>query len=711
MPRNVGVSVENAFNKGLVTEVTGVNSPENSVVESVNFVYERTGRAVKRRGFTVEPGAVWEGIAVDDAVYHEYVWKTLFDNSDRDLVVVQVGTTLHFYESTGEDVVSASRKPFVVNLLVYKNAAFPDSVVANTPASFATGRGYLFVAHPNCEPFFVSYDSETDTIETKQIDIRIRDFRGVDDGLDVGTRPRTSLTVAHKYNLYNQGWYVNTLINGVTSSGNPLDAWGAARADWPSNGDVWWYYMGVEQSGLGREFFSTSTIIGNIGLYGNSPAPKGHYIINPFQTNRSQLSRITGVEEETSNGLRPSVIAFYAGRVFYAGVGKSGYASRIYFSQIIQDDSQLGKCYQANDPTSREVFDLLDTDGGVIEIQDVTTVYGMQVVGQILYVFAGNGIWAISGTDATPFKATNYSVSKVTSEATINRTSIVDVSGYPIWWNHEGIYTLRTSDAGLSTDVSSLTVGTIQSFYDEIPQTCKKYAKGSYNQESDLIYWLYSDDEFNPTNYSNILVLDAVSIAFYPLTLPPQPYKIRGVLPVRSSRVLSVQDQVVTNANDIVTTNSGDPVYVLDITGQIQVGLVFKFITTDGTRLTFAEISDGSYFDWGEYDYESYFITGYRIRGEILRKSQTNYLTVVTDSLNNAVGYMQGIWDYANHQDSGRYTNPQSIYRHKDFRDYQLTRLKVRGSGRSLQFKFYGSAGSPLSIVGWMGYESTNTNP
>ena len=710
MPRNVGVSVENSFSRGLVTEVTGVNSPENSVVESLNFIYDRRGRAVKRRGFTLEEDAVWESIAEDDVVYNEYVWKTLFDNSDQDLVVVQVGSTLRFYESTGIDVLSGSLKSFSVDLLTYKSTNFTDTVVATTPASFATGRGYLFVAHPNCSTIYVKYDFLTDTIETNVIELKIRDFKGVEDGLEIDKRP-TSLTNAHKYNLYNQGWYATVLINGVASSGNPITAWDSARSDFPSNSDVWWYYTGVEQAALAREYFSTSNIVASSALYGNSPAPKGHYILNPFETNRSTLSGISGLTEESSDGLRPAVVGFYAGRVFYSGVGKSGYASRLYFSQIIENDDQLGRCYQANDPTSKEIFDLLDSDGGVIEIQDVTKIYALQVVGQVLYVFASNGVWSVTGTDATAFKATNYTVAKVTSESTISQSSIVEVSGFPIWWNYEGIFSLRTSDAGLSTDVSSLSTGTIQSFYEDIPQTCKKYAKGQYNQETDIIYWIYSDDELNPTAYSNILVLDAVSLAFYPLSIPTEPYDIRGVLPVRSSRTSFAQDPIVTNSDDPVIVPINDPVYILINQGTVQTGLVFKFITTDGSDLTFSEISSADYLDWGSYDYENYFITGYRIRGEILRKSQTNYLTIIADTMTNSSGYLQAIWDYGNSVDSGRFGNPQSFYREKDHRDYQVSRLKIRGTGRSLQFKFYGVSGSPLSIIGWMGYETTNATP
>lgn len=44
MTRSTGTSVENNFTRGLITESTGVNSPENSVSESLNVFYDRRGR-------------------------------------------------------------------------------------------------------------------------------------------------------------------------------------------------------------------------------------------------------------------------------------------------------------------------------------------------------------------------------------------------------------------------------------------------------------------------------------------------------------------------------------------------------------------------------------------------------------------------------------------------------------------------------------------
>lgn len=711
MARSVATSIENNFTRGLITEVTGVNSPENSVTETTNVIYDRRGRAMSRQGFAYEEGAVQQAIGAT-GVRNEFLWETVSANNAQDFVVIQIGSTIRFFEVAGDDSLSSGLKAFSVNLLTHKVPSFTDAQVRDTLCSFTSGKGYLFIAHPFCETVFVDYDEDTDTITTTEIDIAIRDFEGVVDNLDIDERPGT-LSTAHKYNLYNQGWYTDARFDVSSASvQNVLQTWDNARTDYPANTDVWWYYTQLNNAGV--ETFIPSIADARQGLFGNTPAAKGHFIINAFQTDRSTLSGIPGVTEVSSGGLRPSVVAFYQGRAFYSGVGKSGFSSTVYFTQIIERDDQLGKCYQSGDPTSKDNFDLLANDGGTIKIQDINTIIEMRVVGDAIFVFATNGVWSISGTDQTPFRATDYTVSKISSFPAISKTSIVDVGGTPLWWNYEGIFTLRKSDIGLTSEVTNLTQTTIQAFYDMIPQASKLTAKGSFNDQTGLVYWLYNvlPDE-GTYKYTNILVFDALSTAFYPFTIPDTSKEVSGIVPVRDVGAVFTEDDVISSLLDNVVTGLGDEVTVNIFVGMAARAKIFKFVTVDGSNVSFSEISDGSYLDWGTEEYDHYFVTGYRIRGDILKKFQNNYLSVVAEDLGLGIGscYAQGVWDYAMDNDSGRYSNPQQVYRYRLLRSYQRSKLKIRGNGFSLQFKFFGEAGKPFSIVGWAGFETGDTVP
>lgn len=712
MARSVATSIENNFNRGLITEVTGVNSPENSVTETTNVIYDRRGRAVTRQGFNYEENAVQQSIG-SNGVRNEFLWETVSTNNAQDFVVIQLGSTIRFFEVSGTDSLSSGLKSFSVNLLTYKVPGFTNEQVRDTLCSFTSGKGYLFIAHPFCETLYVDYNETSDTITTKTIAIQIRDFEGVVDNLQIDQRP-TSLTNAHKYNLFNQGWYADVRYDGnETDPVNALERWDQSRTDLPSNADVWWYYTIADDNA--REIFDPRRSVNSrTGLYGNTPAAKGHYILDAFQTNRSTLSGISGVTEASSGGLRPSVVAFYQGRAFYAGVGAAGFSSTVYFSQIIERDDQLGKCYQTGDPTSKENFDLLPSDGGTVKIQDINGIIEMRVVGDAIFVFATNGVWSISGTETAPFRATDYQVTKISSFPAISKTSIVDVGGNPLWWNYEGIFTLKKSDIGLVSEVTNLTQTTIQSFYDAIPQGSKLTAKGSFNDQSALVYWLYNvlPDE-GTYKYTNILVFDVLTTAFYPFTIPDTTREISGIVSVRDVGAVFTEDFVVTNLGDQVVTSTSDPVVVNVFQGMAAKAKIFKFLTVNGASVSFSELSDDSYLDWGTEPYETYFVTGYRIRGDILKKFQTNYLTVVTEDLGLGEGscYVQGVWDYAMDNDSGRYSNPQQVYRYRLLRNYQRSKLKIRGNGYSLQFKFFGEAGRPFTIAGWAGFETGNMVP
>jgi hypothetical protein len=67
------------------------------------------------------------------------------------------------------------------------------------------GKGFLFVAQENIDPFTIEYKQALDDIETIRIYILMRDFDGVNDNL-ANDEETSTLTKEHLYNLRNQGW-------------------------------------------------------------------------------------------------------------------------------------------------------------------------------------------------------------------------------------------------------------------------------------------------------------------------------------------------------------------------------------------------------------------------------------------------------------------------------------------------------------------------
>lgn len=309
-----------------------------------------------------------------------------------------------------------------------------------------------------------------------------------------------------------------------TGQKNPITWYKSKVGKYPSNVQTWWSMKRPVQAtpdNLQKSYLEVfDPKLRNQITYGNTLAPKGHYIYDAFKVDRSAVSGVEGLESESSDGARPRATAFYAGRVFYAGTRASKWGSRIYFSQILERPTQVGECYQMQDPTSEDVPDLLPSDGGVIVIPDIAEVIKLYAYGDGLFAFATNGVWKISGPDGGGFKANDYSVSKMSTAAALGPYSFVETEQGLLWWNRSGIWVIAPDQTGLSVQVTSLTDSTIKEFFDDIPDESKKYAKGAYNNQSKIVQWIYRStaptDIEEKFGYNRILNLDTRTGAFYP---------------------------------------------------------------------------------------------------------------------------------------------------------------------------------------------------
>lgn len=706
MPRSSATSVEQNFSRGLITEATAMNYPENSVVDGANVIYTKNGKVIRRYGVDYEQnysisayssmgvmsGAGTPANYYDDCVIAEYEWTTVANDGSVSFLVVQIGDRLRFFTiDPDNNEISNNLKAFSVQLTTYQTASFVGDVgqfVAGKECSFSSGFGKLFVTHPYCNPISITYDPATDTISVAVINVQVRDFERVNDSLAIDQRPN-SLSNTHKYNLYNQGWY-GSVWDGSTM-GNPVTKWDAARSDFPSNSDVWWLYKDAS------EVFQT----GYVDRYTlpNSPAPNGHYVFSAWASTRNTAASTTGVTEYTTGGFRPSVTSFYAGRVWYAGVPVNGFSSKVYFSKIVEADTDFGIAYQANDPTSEDNAELLPTDGGVINIPEVATILRLIPIGASLYIFASNGIWKIGGGQGF-FVANDYSVVKVTSSSIASPKSIVIAEGVPFWWDKAGIYSLQADQQGDERAVS-ISENTIQGLLNEIPEDNVSFVKGTYNNLDKNIHWIYkstlSTNNFDRYTYDNVLVLNLSGQSFSLQQISSGLPRITGLLATSNSNV----DPLVSlpNASVVKFLTIGD-------------------IGTAGARgFTVSQYNNPNFLDWsisdpdGGYDYDSYFITGYRIRGELLRKFQSNYVMILMEAEEGGSCFLQGVWDYSDDPFLGRYTISQQVYKPDFNKLYNRRKLRIRGSGFSLQFKFYSERGKPFTLIGWSSFETANNVP
>lgn len=747
------VAQYNSFVAGLITEATELTYPPNSSSDEDNCILFTKGNRRRRLGIEFEDDFVRKVTNVTATNLETYAistheWMAVSGVGTLNFSVVQFGNILYFYDSSSQSL-SAGIKSFTVDLDSYLAPAATTStteVISSSP-----GRGDLFVCSPLIEPIRISYDVGTDTISVEEIEIRIRDFDGVDDSLDIDEE-QLVLSTTHHYNLLNQGWF-------ITPEGmDPLTIFYNEALVYPGNNLQW--YLAKKVAGARRSTGTTATWANSqngepdtVSLrrlsIGTTAAPKGHFVIDPFYKDRASVSGIVGLTVESTDE-RPAAVKGFAGRICFA------LKSDIYVSQLLnQNRDNAGKCYQDADPTSEDISDLIATDGVVITIPEAGTILRLDVVGSNLMVFANNGVWAISGTDGG-FKATDFQVNKITGAGILSRTGLVNAEGAIFWWSDTGIFTLQPDKVSGLPSAQNITDRTIKTFYNDIDSAVRTNAVGRYDSANQTITWLYKEEgdapnDSSPYYFNRLLNLNLGLGAFYPGSIGQlvdeegeelgTPF-VAGIIASPSLSQITEERQVVDSSGNIVITSDDDFV-TIDTSRSIGQSTFIKYLTVvpdvndDTNDLTFSLFRNNSLTDWENYatidldldaggNYSSYVQTGHDIQGDITRFKQAPYIithmkrtetgySVETEEWDNPSGlYLRGKWDWTDSGNSGKWSTNQQVYhiRERDIptsttTDYDrgnnviTSRVRIRGRGRALQLRFESEDGKDFDLLGW----------
>jgi hypothetical protein len=739
MPKNDSLKVYNTFVGGLVTESTPLTFPENAVQDALNCIFDKKGDIRRRLGVNYEASATSTSKSIAESTWQtqavgSFEWKEVAGDGNRHFLVVQVDTTLYYFDINSQPV-SGNLKAFTTDLSSFAAPAATD--IGSELVDVSYGKGYLFVASKKIKPFYVTYNPGGDSITNTEIAIEIRDFDGVNDSLDIDEEP-SSLSTEHSYNLKNQGW-----VSPGGSVADPVTTYYTSQSKYPGNNKQWWVAKDSSDNFDPAELTKI--------FFGNTRAPRGHYILDPFNKDRDTVSGLSGITTETTT-TRPQATAFYAGRAWFGGPPEETISGHIFFSQIIEDEANIPRCYQEADPTSEEISDLVDTDGGVIVIPEAGNIVSLRVTGESLLVFADNGLWEVSGSAGTGFTPTDYSVSKVSSVGIVGKRTIVDVEGTPIWWSDRGIYSIGRNQVTDRIEAQSLTEQTIQTYYDEdIPSASKVYSQGSYDSVTGRIIWGWNANG-NDTNYrykfDRALIFDTNIGGFYPWAFGEldsnSPY-IFGIFTLPSISRVTETDTVIEAATGqtMIEAATGETL-VADVEvirgGQTTTIFIVAEPGVAVSEMTFAQLNDDSFVDWQANDgtgknYSSYFETGYLLEGHVVTRRQAPHVLVYSKrtetgyALNGAEYvlqnpsscYMQARWDWADNSNSSKWGRRQQVYR--ILKDYDntptsldfdngfpvtVTRNKVRGSGRALHLYFDSEDGKDFDIYGWAVHFSDN---
>src|SRR6056297_446447 len=717
MPQQVSQKPTVQFNRGLITEAGELTFPEGASVDELNMTLERSGSRRRRLGVAYETSNELGPSLTKGEVTSVNVWENAGGVSGLNFVVVQVRNILHFYkESSG--ALSANKESFTVNLSDFNR---PSGFGASTvPVQTTELEGILIVASSEINTFRIDYDDDTNTISTSEIVFRFRDFEWQGD-TSTYFEDTASPSTKRKYDTLNAGWMYESpqgisVLSFLTQT-NP--------SKWPRLTHPAHSGKRVESSG-GGEFFSADTFL-KIQA-GNSLTANGKFVLNLYEQDREAAantsninSTITGLN--TPENSRFKTVATYAGRVFYSGMSNNN-GDKIYFSQLLTGSENLGDCFQVNDPTGEWLSDLLDTDGGVIKVSGAYNIRKLHVLGPFLIVFAENGVWVIRGVDDV-FRASEYSVNKITEVGIEDEGSFVSAEGRPYWWSKSGIHTLVPTEQG-SLEETNISRSTIQTFWSEIPVSLRTKVRGAYDAFNARVMWFYPTlGETTSGKLNGVLTFDETLKAFYPWKVSDTSSEQYIVDPFfRTGSLTSELDFNVVDSNgDRVVDSNGDPIVVTRSSRDFVSSNITMLVRDTSGQLTFAEFTDTSFLDWGSANYDSYAEGGYDFTGDLtLKKSPiyvTAYLEVTEEGLTGTdeTGYtairpssclISSFWDFSTSSSAA----PQQAYRLKRFGsfnsgsfDYPNTvttsRLRIRGRGRSFRLRFESEQGKDFHLLGY----------
>lgn len=796
MARSSQASEFNTFVGGLVTEASPLTFPENTALDIQNFEINKTGTLRRRLGMDFEAGHVVIDSGVSTGIDGEmavssFNWNNAGGDNKLKLIVIQTGKVLKFFNTNGNSI--SGGLVYTIETIAADNS---------TKASATVVDGILVVAVGSSSIYRFNYNT-TSGVTYKVFSLKVRDTFGTEAlgfvTLTEGVHPDTAIDLrepaninlrpdrltapqTHVYNLRNSTYALGRMSEFTEAIGDPLAKFTENRVDsidqdinlqqMPSNADSVTSALFPDPEDaddrFSERFFSA---VLRKSPRGNFESPTGYFIIDALsrgasrlvEANKLELSRIetdpdyylniTELPEDRTPG-GATLVSEFGGRVWYGGFSgevidgdrhSPKLSSYVMYSKLVNSGADLGICHQVGDPTSKEMPDLVDTDGGFIRLDGAYGLKRLINIGSALVIVAENGVWAVLGGSEFGFTATANKVVKITEHGCSNTGSVVLVDGTVVYWGDDGIYQISPNDVG-SLKETNLSNSTIQTLYESIPDLDKLYVQGHYDTYERKVRWLYGNRVGDASDTVE-LVLDFNVSAFYknlipgvatgrpnvvaPVEVPP--FKIGSV----THDVYDGSVQVFHNSDAVqVTANR-------QINGLRESKYLTVVETLPTILYTFASYKDDTFVDWSTQDgvgvdSPAFILTGYAGLGDYQRYKQVPYITFhfnktedgfFTDGngdifpLHESSCKVQAQWEWANSIASGRWGREFQAYRHKrayipanDGDTYDngfstvVSKSKLRGKGKVISLLIQTEPLKDCQILGWSTITSGATN-
>jgi hypothetical protein len=741
--------------QGIITEASPLNFPPNASADELNFELARTGLRSRRLGmdfednYNIAPIVGGDLSSLPTSGTGSYAWIAANGNPNLNFVVIQVGNIIYLYN---RNVSSISAGGPLASLAI---AQFRPDV----NYSFASTEGLLVVVSGDSYVATVSTHNGS-SFELDYIRILTRDLWGMEEttnpNFETDNTARGVLTNEHQYNLHNQSWGIPRKDAGGTTR----DAIAMFQNDLgasPSNSEQVWAGLQDQAVAITQQPFERMfTNLYNDALGARQSSAKGYFIIDALQRgpsrytqfykNKTKYPQLSGdvstIADTTSGG--PSCVAEFAGRIFYSGfqgdvtggdARSPNFTNYVFFSQLVKSKSELNKCYQEGDPTSRESSDILDTDGGYIRVSGAEKIIAMRAIGINLVIIASNGVWVVTGgTTDSGFSATNFKVSKISNFGGLSPNSVIVENTTAYYWSSDGIYAIGASQLG-DLQVSSLTLNRIQTLYVNIPNAAKQSAFGEYDQINKKVRWVYKTGNRSDGSLVTMeLIYDSLTQAFTQnkiFNLASYATEIIGIFPTALTISNTTDIQVYAGTDQVFETTV--PVAITGTSADSNVQFLRYstiFVSNGIPYLTFSYYHNTEFSDWFSVDgtgvdAAAYCLTGTATGGDSSVDKQVPYLFMHFIRTEEGVDsnliprkqsscLVRTQWNFANAVESNKWSTLSQAYRNTKVKfalntsdpydngfSIVTTKNKCRGIGKAFALYFETEPGKDCKIVGW----------
>lgn len=399
----------------------------------------------------------------------------------------------------------------------------------------------------------------------------------------------------------------------------------------------------------------------------------------------------------------------FASRIFFAGAKDERISNRIYFSKVVEQDTDVSICYQEADPTSEFISDLVATDGGYIVLPEAGAIVGLLPFGRSIIVFASNGIWEIGPGREGFFSAIGYSERKISNMGCVSPRSIIDAADIPMYWAEDGIYAIRQDQNSGYSLCQNVTRDVLNGLYNSIRYQQKSRAYAAFDPTRQRVIWLYNSRLQTPVSAS-----------------PPE----TGESMVQTTPVTPVG---VIDDTD-TTDDSFDSALVLDLrlgawtrwvfgasTSHIVRGVQampssyltdnenrFKFFVQgipNSTNYEIDELTNTTDYKDNGAEAEAFVYSGPDSVSDPTKFRSAPYVHIFMRRNENSSIFMQPRWDWSRGHASGKMGEYRQVYRETRQRPETygvvVTKNKIPGRGRNLFLAIKAGQGAPAWIDGW----------